>query len=74
MSIQTIKTGKLEYLIAEGISVPHCFTTRFGGVSTGSQASLNLAFGRGDAMENVETNLRILAKAWNIWSLLSKTV
>ena len=63
MSIQTIKTGKLEYLIAEGISVPHCFTTRFGGVSTGSQASLNLAFGRGDAMENVETNLRILAKA-----------
>ena len=63
MSIQTIKTGKLEYLIAEGISVPHCFTTRHGGVSTGSQASWNLAFGRGDSMENVEENLRILASA-----------
>ena len=40
--------------------MPHCFTTRLGGVSTGSQASLNLAYGRGDSMENVEKNLRIL--------------
>ena len=63
MSIQTIKIGKLEYLTAEGITVPHCFTTRYGGVSTGSQESLNLAYGRGDSMENVEANLRILASA-----------
>lgn len=63
MSIQTVKKEKLEYLIAEGISVPHCFTTRYGGVSTGSQASLNIAFGRGDSMENVEENLGILARA-----------
>lgn len=63
MSIQTTKFGTLEYLTAQGISVPHCFTTRYGGVSTGTQASLNLAYGRGDTMENVETNLRILAKA-----------
>ena len=63
MSIQTTKLGTLEYLTAQGISVPHCFTTRYGGVSTGTQASLNLAFGRGDTMENVEANLRILAKA-----------
>lgn len=62
MSIQTVKQGDLEYLAAQEISVPHCFTTRFGGVSTGTQASLNLAYGRGDTMENVETNLRILAK------------
>ena len=62
MSIQTIKNGTLEYLVAEGITVSHCFTTRFGGVSEGSQASLNLAIGRGDSMENVEKNLRILAK------------
>ena len=62
MSIQTIKNGNLEYLAAEGITVPHCFTTRFGGVSTGSQASLNLAVGRGDSEENVEKNLRILAE------------
>ena len=63
MSVITRKVDSLEYLIAEGISAPHCFTTRLGGVSTGSQGSLNLAFGRGDTMENVEENLRILAKA-----------
>ena len=54
--------GALEYLCAEGISVPHCFTTRLGGVSTGTQSSLNLAIGRGDTLENVEQNLRILAQ------------
>ena len=63
MSIQTITQDTLEYLVAEDIPVPHCFTTRYGGVSTGSQSSLNLAFGRGDSMENVETNLRILGTA-----------
>ena len=59
----TKKQGTLEYLIAEGISVPHCFTTRLGGVSTGSQSSLNLAIGRGDSPENVRENLRILTIA-----------
>ena len=63
MSVQTIKKGELEYLTAEGIGVPHCFTTRFGGVSTGTQESLNLAYGRGDTMENVEKNIRILGAA-----------
>ena len=63
MSIQTIKSGTLEYLIAEGITVPHCFTTRYGGVSTGTQSSLNLAVGRGDSLENVEENIRILGSA-----------
>ena len=63
MSIQTIRSGALEYRTAEGISVPHCFTTRLGGVSTGSQASLNLAVGRGDTLENVEENLKILGNA-----------
>ena len=61
--IITQKQGTLEYLTAEGISVPHCFTTRYGGVSTGSQASLNLAHGRGDSMENVEKNIHILGSA-----------
>ena len=61
--VVTKKQGTLEYLVAEGISVPHCFTTRFGGVSKGSQSSLNIAFGRGDTMENVEKNLHILASA-----------
>ena len=63
MSIITKKQGTLEYLVAEGITVPHAFTTRYGGGSTGSQASLNLAYGRGDSMENVEANLRILSSA-----------
>ena len=63
MAIKTQTQGTLEYLTAEGISVPHCFTTRYGGVSTGSQSSLNLAVGRGDSPENVEQNLRILADA-----------
>lgn len=62
MAIKTIKHGTLEYLKAEGISVPHCFTTRFGGVSTGTQQSLNLAVGRGDTMENVARNLGFLAE------------
>ena len=61
MAIITKKQGTLEYLIAEGIAVPHAFTTRNGGISTGSQASLNLAVGRGDSEENVESNLRTLA-------------
>ena len=63
MSIETRKIGNLEYLYAEGITVPHGFTTRYGGVSVGTQASLNLAFGRGDTMENVEENLRRLGAA-----------
>ena len=33
--IITNTTGTLEYLTAEDIAVPHCFTTRFGGISTG---------------------------------------
>ena len=57
MSVITRKQGTLEYLTAEGITAAHCFTTRFGGVSTGSQSSLNLAIGRGDSLENVEKNL-----------------
>lgn len=63
MAIITQKSGALEYRTAQGISVPHCFTTRYGGVSTGTQASLNLAYGRGDTMEHVEENIRILARA-----------
>ena len=53
MSVITNKVGKLEYLTAEGISVPHCFTTRHGGVSTGSQSSLNLAGIISDGMQIV---------------------
>lgn len=53
----------LLYSYTPTIAAPHGFTTRLGGVSTGFSASLNLAFGRGDSMENVEENLRRLGDA-----------
>ena len=61
--IKTVRLGTLEYLTAEEITVPHCFTTRFGGVSTGIIGSLNIAMHRGDAPENVVNNYEILANA-----------
>ena len=63
MAINTIKYGGLEFLTAEGIAAPHCFTTRYGGVSTGQLDSLNIGMHRGDAPENVVENYRILAEA-----------
>lgn len=57
------KYNSLEYEASELILAPHGFTTRLGGVSTGTQESLNLAFGRGDSMENVEENLTRLSRA-----------
>lgn len=56
----TKKAGQLEYLTAEGILAPHCFTTRLGGVSTGHLYSLNLGTSRGDDPENVLENFRRL--------------
>ena len=61
--IITNKHGTLEYLTAEDFSVPHCFTTRLGGVSTGVFSSLNLGWNRGDTPENVTKNYHILASA-----------
>ncbi len=59
--IYTKTENKLEYLCSDIISVPHCFTTRYGGVSTGSLSSLNIAFKEGETMANVERNIGILA-------------
>ena len=63
MSVITQKQGTLEYLTAEGILVPHCFTTRRGGVSAGIFDSLNLTHHRGDEAEHVEQNHIILSNA-----------
>ncbi len=63
MLIRTQTVGALEYLTADGISVPHGFTTRLGGVSNGSLASLNIGLHRGDDPENVAKNYAILADA-----------
>ena len=58
MGITAVKIGNLEYLQASNIDVPHCFTTRMGGVSTGIFDSLNLSQNRGDPTENVVENFR----------------
>ena len=63
MGIVTRKHGTLEYLVAQNISVPHGFTTRFGGVSTGHLESLNIGMHRGDRAENVAKNYEILGSA-----------
>ena len=63
MSIQTKKLGQLEYLSAERISAPHCFTTKKGGVSTGVMAGLNIAIKLDETRENVTRNFEILGNA-----------
>lgn len=72
MAIITKSNATLEYLTAEGICVPHCFTTRLGGVSTGHLSSLNIGMHRGDEPENVAKNYEILANAlpFNIQNLV----
>lgn len=52
-----------EYLTSSVISVPHCFSTRHGGVSEGYLSSLNLGIHRGDVRANVEKNYEILGEA-----------
>lgn len=49
-------------LTAENIAVPHGFTTRLGGVSTGHLACLNIGFHRGDTPENIVENYARLGK------------
>ena len=63
MSIITKTKGTLEYLTAEGISVPHCFTTKLGGVSTGVLSSMNIAIKLDETEENVTKNFEILGNA-----------
>ncbi len=61
--MRTVKNGTLEYLQSERIETVHCFSTRFGGVSEGHLASLNLGVHRGDRPKNVLENYRILGQA-----------
>ena len=62
MAVITKKSGAIEYLVAENIAAPHCFTTRLGGVSTGIFASLNLNFSRGDDPALVVENYRRIGR------------
>ena len=61
--MKTITIGSLQYEAAGIISVPHAFTTRLGGVSTGHLSSMNIGMHRADAPENVLQNYQILADA-----------
>ena len=60
MSVITKKFGQLEILTAEGITTPHCFTTRFGGVSEGALSSMNLAIKLDETDDHVRRNFAIL--------------
>jgi hypothetical protein len=64
MAFHTIQVGGLEYLTADSLAGSrHCFSTRFGGVSQGALASLNLGTHRGDDPANVRRNYEILGAA-----------
>jgi len=53
-------------MTSPNIHTTHAFTTRFGGVSTGIFASLNLAHRTGDDPENVIENYVLVCRALNI--------
>lgn len=61
--IHTVKIGNLQYLSADNLTAPHGFTTRYGGVSQGYLASMNIGIHRSDAPENVIANFAILGNA-----------
>lgn len=63
MSLEAIRAGNLEYIAGSLLGTPHGFTTRYGGVSQGSLASLNLGVHRGDTRENVWKNYALLGSA-----------
>lgn len=64
MSIVCVKNGDLEYLTSSLLGeTAHCFSTRYGGVSEGHLAALNLGIHRGDQPENVLKNYGILGAA-----------
>lgn len=64
MSFYVNKKNELEYLTSSAFEgAVHCFSTRFGGVSEGALASLNLGVHRGDRPANVWENYRRLGAA-----------
>lgn len=66
MSFYVNQKGTLEFLTSSALPVPHCFSTRHGGVSTGDLSSLNLGANRGDDPENVKENYRRICAAMGV--------
>lgn len=58
MAFEEINEGGLVYMRSTLIPARHAFTTRYGGVSRGEFASLNLGSNRGDDPEAVRENYR----------------
>lgn len=56
----------LVYMTAPAIPYTHCFTTRWGGVSTEHLDSLNLGENRGDSEKNVRENYRRVLAALDL--------
>ena len=63
MSVTLHSVDGLQYLSSSLLPIPHGFSTRLGGVSTGYLESLNLGLNRGDERENVIQNYRLLGQA-----------
>lgn len=63
MSITKKINNSVTFFASDILTVPHGFTTRLGGVSTGIFDSLNLSFHRGDSEDNVLENYRRLGVA-----------
>ena len=63
MSFYELRRGDLKCYGSNLLTLPHGFTTRLGGVSSGHLASMNLGLKRGDDRENVYENYRILGEA-----------
>lgn len=58
------RTPYIQFPVYEKIDgILHGFSTRFGGVSKGIYATMNLGFGRGDFDENVRENYRRICKS-----------
>ncbi len=66
MTFTENKIGAVRFMTAPTISARHAFTTRFGGVSEGIYASMNLGTGRGDSDERIRENYRLLGEATGI--------
>ncbi len=66
MTFSENNIGGVRFMTASTISARHAFTTRFGGVSEGIYASMNLGTGRGDEDEKIRENYRLLGEATGI--------
>lgn len=62
MSFYEYRQDSLLLYKSDLLAAKHGFTTRYGGVSTGYLASMNLGVKRGDTPENVLENYRILGR------------